>query len=431
MKRSVCCLLITILATCATVAAPRRDRMVVVISLDGFPSYALEDPYLPIPTIRQLMREGATAASMRPTNPTVTWPSHTSMVTGVDGSRHQVLYNGLLTPPSAGRPGKIEPWLDKDKMVRAVTVYDIAHKAGLTTAEVDWVAIYGARSITWKFPEIPDPEGVIEKELITRNVVSRDQLVNFRKAPITWRDSIWTEAAIHILTAHKPNLMLFHMLNMDSTHHRYGPMELASYNAFAFADDRVKQVRDALAKARLLDRTTLLVVSDHGFRTVNKLIQADAVLESKGVSGAWVVPEGGTAMVYATDPAERAALMPRIADAFRVVEGVEAVIGRDEFRRLGLNPDSKESPDLVLAAKPGYAFSGGKVSSASPFRGGSHGYLNTDSQMDAIFVAWGAGIRRGARLGQVSVMDLGPTIAKLLGLEMSDVQGHVLREILE
>jgi len=51
--------------------------------------------------------------------------------------------------------------------------------------------------------------------------------------------------------------------------------------------------------------------------------------------------------------------------------------------------------------------------------------------MDAIFVAWGAGIRRGARLGQVSVMDLGPTIAKLLGLEMSDVQGHVLREILE
>jgi predicted AlkP superfamily pyrophosphatase or phosphodiesterase len=267
--------------------------------------------------------------------------------------------------------------------------------------------------------------------LITRNVVSRDQLVNFRKAPITWRDSIWTEAAIHILTAHKPNLMLFHVLNMDSTHHRYGPMELASYNAFAFADDRVKQVRDALAKARLLDRTTLLVVSDHGFRTVNKLIQADAVLESKGVSGAWVVPEGGTAMVYATDPAERAALMPRIADAFRVVEGVEAVIGRDEFRRLGLNPDSKESPDLVLAAKPGYAFSGGKVSSASPFRGGSHGYLNTDSQMDAIFVAWGAGIRRGARLGQVSVMDLGPTIAKLLGLEMSDVQGHVLREILE
>src|ERR1700683_1326346 len=80
----------------------------VVISLDGFPAYALDDPRLPIPTLRMLAREGAAAASMQPVNPTVTWPNHTAIVTGVDVSQHQVLYNGLLTHPGGGVLPKVE-----------------------------------------------------------------------------------------------------------------------------------------------------------------------------------------------------------------------------------------------------------------------------------------------------------------------------------
>src|SRR3990172_9357997 len=62
---------------------PAKDRIVVVISLDGFPAYAFEDPALPTPTLRRLAREGAMAEGMKVSNPSVTWPNHTSMVTGV------------------------------------------------------------------------------------------------------------------------------------------------------------------------------------------------------------------------------------------------------------------------------------------------------------------------------------------------------------
>jgi predicted AlkP superfamily pyrophosphatase or phosphodiesterase len=103
---------------------------VVVISLDGFPAYALDDPRLPIPTLRKLAREGVMAASMRPVNPTVTWPNHTALVTGVDASEHQVLFNGLLTRPAGGGRPSIEPWRDKDLMVHVPTVYDIAYRLG-------------------------------------------------------------------------------------------------------------------------------------------------------------------------------------------------------------------------------------------------------------------------------------------------------------
>jgi predicted AlkP superfamily pyrophosphatase or phosphodiesterase len=433
MRRSLSVFLGAALAVSLMAAGPNRQRMVVVISLDGFPSYALKDPRLPIPTLRRLAREGATAVSMRPINPTVTWPNHTAMVTGTDASRHQVLYNGLLVRPTASKPGKVEPWRPKDEMVRQPTVYDLAFNAGLSTAQVDWVAIYGARTITWQFAEEPDPDGPIEKELIGRGVATREQLAQFGESSPAWRDRIWTQAAAHILVEHKPNLMLFHLLNMDSTHHRYGPMSAASYTAFAFADDRVKEIYDAVQKAGLLERTTFLIVSDHGFHRIKHLVHAEAALAAAGVTGAWVVPEGGTAMVYVADPAQRAALLPRLRDVLRGVEGVESVFGEESFDKLGLPRASEPSPDLLLAAKPSYSFSGGNKGPVvtAVAEGGSHGYLNTIPDMQAIFVAWGAGIRRGVRLEEISSMDLAPTIATLLGVDMGAVQGRVLREILE
>lgn len=419
-------------------AAPAAKRMVVVISLDGFPSYALDDAQLPIPTIRRLAREGASAQAMLPINPTVTWPNHTAMVTGCDASRHLLLYNGILSRSSAGAPYRVEPWREKDAMVHRPTLYDLAHARGLTTAQVDWVAIYRAKTINWEFPEIPNPNGAIEKELIARGVVTHDELATFRRASIVWRDRIWTEAAVHILRERQPDLTLFHLLDTDSTHHRYGPMSLASYNALAFVDDRVKQIYDALEKAGLLDRATLLVVSDHGFRRVKHVIQARAVLKEKGLLApdgpAWLIPEGGSAMIYITDPARRAEAVARVREALGAVEGVDGVFGPEDFGKLGLPTpaESDQGPDLALSAKPDYAIGGRSEGPViTPSDSGSHGYLNSDPEMKAIFVAWGAGIRAGARLGEISMMDVGPTAAALLGFRMENVQGRALEEILK
>ncbi len=133
--------------------------IVVVISLDGFPARALKDPRLPMPTLRQLATDGVAADGMIPVNPTVTWPNHTSLVTGVDASHHHVLFNGLLTFPPSGVEPVIKPWVSKDELVHAKTLYELASDRGLTTAQVDWVAIYGARGLNWSFPERPDPDG--------------------------------------------------------------------------------------------------------------------------------------------------------------------------------------------------------------------------------------------------------------------------------
>src|SRR4051812_47748546 len=70
-----------------------KDRIVVMISIDGLANFYINDPSADIPTLRQLASEGAKAASMRASDPTVTWPNHTTLVTGVSPGVHGVVGN--------------------------------------------------------------------------------------------------------------------------------------------------------------------------------------------------------------------------------------------------------------------------------------------------------------------------------------------------
>src|ERR1700733_701825 len=121
--------LASILALLLAQSLSAQDRHVVVISLDGFPASVLRDPNVPFPVLRKLAREGAIADGMRPVNPTVTWPNHTAIISGVGPAQNGVLYNGLPVRNGDGKSLKIEPWIDKKELVLAPTVADAAHEA--------------------------------------------------------------------------------------------------------------------------------------------------------------------------------------------------------------------------------------------------------------------------------------------------------------
>ena len=85
---------------------------VVLISLDGFPANALEDPKSPIPTLRKLIA-GGTGGPMTGINPTITWPNHTTMVTGVTADVHGLLLNGAIVHTGSWPPVKVDSTVDK------------------------------------------------------------------------------------------------------------------------------------------------------------------------------------------------------------------------------------------------------------------------------------------------------------------------------
>ncbi|HEX3120880.1 MAG TPA: hypothetical protein VHP80_17410, partial [Candidatus Acidoferrum sp.] len=108
---------------------------------------------------------------------------------------------------------------------------------------------------------------------------------------------------------------------------------------------------------------------------------------------------------------------------------IERVYGTEELPSLGLPTpaESDQAPDLVLAGKPDYAFSGHVAKSyITDASGGTHGFLNSDPQMQAIFMAWGAGVPKGAQLGAITNREVAPTIAKILGIELKSAKAPVL-----
>ncbi len=427
---------ISLLILCATTLAPgqgsRNRNKVILISLDGFPGYSLNDPKLPIPTLRKLIANGI-SATMLGINPTVTWPNHTAMITGVRADEHGLLANGSIQRTGTWPPVKVEPMIVKELMVKVPTVYDAAHKAGLTTAQVDWVAIEKAPTITWAFREWAGLDGPLEQEMIAKGAITKEDLESFNRANIVFRDQIWTRAGEYLIRNHQPDLLLFHLLTGDSEQHSYGPNTLAAKTALAFLDACVEKLVTAVKDAGLAERTTFFIVSDHGFKAFTKQIKPNVALQAAGLDKqVYVLPEGGTAFVYFEPAADAAKLIPQVRKALEGVEGVGRIAGVEDYASLGLpHPDQDaQFGHLLLAAKDGYSFSGatgGPVTAAVPQQGGSHGYLASEPDMNPIFIASGYGVKAGMQLGTVSNIDIAPTIAKLLGVSLPTAKGRVLR----
>src|SRR5436190_8999073 len=129
----LCCCALGLVSDVSTLAAANKDRHVLVVCVDGLPAYLFDDPNAPMPTIRKLAAGGFRAQGMVVSNPSVTWPNHTMLTTGVRPDRHGVLFNGVLERTSPGLPVRVNPRKDKAELVRVPTIYDVLHEQGLTT----------------------------------------------------------------------------------------------------------------------------------------------------------------------------------------------------------------------------------------------------------------------------------------------------------
>jgi hypothetical protein len=191
----------------------------------------------------------------------------------------------------------------------------------------------------------------------------------------------------------------------------------------------------------------VIVVSDHGFKGTKRSIRPNAALAKAGLAkveggkvvscSATVVPEGGTAMVYLRG-SDAADVGGKVRETLKALEGVDQVWEPAQYASLGL-PDPKVNPqmaDFVLTAKAGYGFAG--VAEGEPVVDvtegmtiGLHGYPAEDPDMNAIFIAWGRGIRKGARIETLKNVDVAPTVAALLGLKLDGVDGKAVSAVLQ
>jgi predicted AlkP superfamily pyrophosphatase or phosphodiesterase len=446
-----------LLAWLASALSASTNHHVILITIDGGAAFYLNDPAAPLPTLRRMAREGAVAEGMRVANPSITWPNHTTLVTGVSPAKHSVLFNGVLVRNGSGLSVEVDPRRDKSDLVAVPTLYDVLHAKGYRTAGINWPCTRNSGTLHDNFPDVPDTLAHttprLRDELLQQGWLRGPSNTHFAVLSSAARDQVWTAAATNLIRTRPPNFMMLHMLVTDGIQHRYGPRSPAAYTSLAQVDAQLADVLRALDESGLRQRTTVFVVADHGFELTTNQIHPNVVFRKHGLldtnavssrsrtfkASAQSIAEGGTAIVYLTERERRSELRAQVIQLLQNVEGIVEILGPDRFAELGL-PDPEKNPqmgDLLLVAKPGYAFSNvasgeAPITPVTPTSGslGTHGYLSSNTNMNAFFVAWGRGIRSGARLGVVDSTAVAPTIARLLGQSFS-AEGKPVAQLLD
>jgi predicted AlkP superfamily pyrophosphatase or phosphodiesterase len=426
----------------------------IVISIDGLAAFYWRDAAARMPGLRALAERGVVADRMETVFPSTTWPTHVSLVTGVAPERHGVVGNSILNGGTGAREDLTgDPVYDATDLVRAPTVYDRAHAAGLRTAAIDWPATRNAPSLDFNLPFFKD-QAVFESQTsravwaeLRAHGYAVDRQGDWAQLPRRFlKDAMVADLAAHVWRRHAPRLMLLHFLCVDSFQHLHGPRSPEAYWAIDYVDGLIRRLLDTLPANELAERTALFVVSDHGFLPVEHDVKINARLRQLGLlrvdaagrvaaAEARFVMNHGAGYVYCRAAGDRPRLARDLIPELVRLEGVANVWAESDYAHLGL-PTSAANPrvgDLLLEAVPGYCFAddalGDELVCAPHYRG-SHGHLPTHADNGAFFLATGPGIARGLTLPAIRSRDAGPTIARVLGLAMDGVEGRVLDEIL-
>ncbi len=412
------------------------QTFVMLISIDGLKPEAVLDAAahgLKVPNLRAFMTDGMYASGVRGVLPTVTYPSHTTLLTGASPARHGIYDNTTFDPRQRNQAGWY--WYAED--IKVPTLWDAAAAAHLTTASVYWPVSAGA-NITYNLPQIwragTDDDLKLQRALSTPGL---EQELSAELGPYpggtqetATEDEIRARFAIRLLEKKRPDFMTVYLSGLDTEEHLSGPFSAPANATLERLDAVVGTLRSAADK-RAPGRAAICVVSDHGFAAIEHDVNLysaflDAGLfsldESRKIA-AWRAmpwPAGGSAAVMLADRKDQAvrarvkALLDKLAAD--PASGIDRILDSDEIQRDGGFPGA----DFLVAFRIGYemasAFTPPLVSKPSNL--GMHGYLPERMEMRSAFFMVGPGIPRGRALGEIDMRQIAPTVAKSLHVRL-------------
>jgi len=420
--------------------AAARER-VVLLSIDGLkPDYVLEAGVhgLKVPHLRRLVADGAFATGVTGVFPTVTYPSHTTLLTGVSPSVHGILANGPFDPQGRNADGWF--WYAED--VKVPTLWDVAGEKGLVTANVDWPVSVGARvryNIAQYWRAAVEEDHKLLRALSTPGLLDEAERT-LGPYPAGYQytlpdDGKRARFAAWMIEAKRPDFLTVYMSSLDEAQHHSGAYSRETFETLEGLDTLVGEVRAAADRA-FPGLVTFAVVSDHGHVTTDKALHLNAALREAGLVDvdaqqrvtawrAFAWNEGGSAAIVLEDPAD-AVVRERVRSTLRRVaddpaNGVARVLEEADLRALGGYSTASFAVDLKPGFRTGNDLAGPLVRPVTP--GGTHGYAPTLRDMQAAFFIVGKGIPAGRNLGTIDMRDIAPTLATRLGLALPRAQG--------
>lgn len=426
MKHVSCTLFFASLFT-LTLAQPAKH--VVLITIDGMNTAFYKDPSWPAPTLQQLKADGSFAEEMQPVFPSVTYPDHTSMITGATPARHGIYANTPFEP--LGITGK---WNWEYEKIKVPTLFDAVHKAGGTSAAVSWPVSVGA-PVDYNIVDIwsvekgssnkswisrySTPAGIYEEVQQNATGTIPDDEVN---GETIRTDQNAARMACYLIEKYKPTLTCLHLFITDGKQHVYGRNNTEVRKALAGADACIQQVMDALEKVGLKDSTAIIVAGDHGFSDIHTVFRPNVLLTQNdlGTGAHWRAKFYGAsaaAFLHVQD-AKDTVVVSQVRKLLNALPNSEQrlfrILEKDDLVRIGADPGAV----FAITGQPGVAISSAeKGQLIGPAKGGAHGFYPDFPSIQTGMIAWGTGIQKGIVIPKMQMMDIAPLVAALLGLD--------------
>ncbi len=411
-------------------AFAQQAKHVVVITIDGFrPDFYLDSSWH-TPNLKSLMKSGVYAKGVNSVFPSMTYPSHTTIVTGVWPAKHGVYYNNMFEPN--GPTGK-NYW--NDTSIKVPTLWSLAQNKGLKVASLLWPVAADA-PVMYNIPDIGSlgeevrekfskPEGFVAD--LKKDVFNNAARIEYGK------DHNVAAIAAYVIKKDQPNLMTIHFFSVDHYEHEQGRQGALVQAAVSDADSSVGIVVNALKDAGIWDNTVLIVTGDHGFvnvvNSVNPnlwLIKAGLITDvKKDEWKAQFFSVGGSTYLYLKDRNDTEtlnAVKKVLADLPEEQKKLFRVIDRKQLDKIGANPEVA----FALSGENGTSFGNSmKGEAIKPGKGGSHGYFPDFQQIRTGFVAVGPGVKKGNVIQEMNLRDIAPAIAKMLNLPLQTADGKI------
>ncbi|WP_295562965.1 alkaline phosphatase family protein [uncultured Sphingomonas sp.] len=421
-------------------ASPAAASPVLLISLDGLRPGDISDAKargMNLPVLSGLRAEGASAQGVVGVLPTLTYPSHTTLVTGVSPGRHGVVNNLTFDPEQKNQGGWY--WYTSD--VKVPTLWQAAHAAGLSTANVHWPVTVGATGIDENLPQIwragTEDDRKLLTALATPGLVARLERRVGARYPQGIDETVEGDAQrvafAEALLADKPQFTTVYLAGIDHTEHHDGPDSAAAKAAIEATDALVGRLVRAARAA--MPNVTVVVVSDHGFLPVSTdinlfkpfidagLITLDAKFQVTGWQAMpWIA--GGTAAIRLARP-DDAALLAKVRGVLAAMAAdpaykIASVLDRSAIAKAGGDGEAS----FLVGMQPGTETGrdpAAPIAKPSVYKG-MHGYVPWDPAMRSTLIVAGPGIAKGRDLGVVDMRAIAPSIARRLGASLPSAE---------
>lgn len=421
-----------------------KSNYCIVISYDAFSKDNFESAKKQ-PNLAKLLANGSSTDLVKSVYPTLTYVVHSTYVTGAYPNKHGVFHNNPLQPFVSEND---QNWHWFRENIKLPTVYEAARKKGLKTAGLLW-PVSGKAKIDYNIPEIKAVKNENQalkilksgSKLFTlsmemkygkvRNGISQPEL-----------DDFTTLCAVDVIKNKKPNLLLMHLIDLDDTKHLLGTKGPHIEEVIVRMDKRLGDIIQATMDAGIYEDTTFIIVGDHGQLDVRYKVYLNRLLFDHGLIyeehgemkwRAYVQGAGGAAYLHVQPGEEEAgnlALQLLQEAAHNEDFGIEAIYDRTQLDAMHVD----EKFQYMIEAKEGYCFEDdylkepvvdlhalGKIYA-------THGYSPNKPNYTSNLIISGNTVNAGYSLGEVSVVDIAPTIAHILGLDFEAIDGCALIE---